>query len=83
MLKRCGETYNCEPLEEAKASLETSVARLTQLAEHDEIADDRLAEAALPMAYETLRDVVARLQKRGQDSLILRSDTEARKIKES
>ena len=66
MLKQYGGSDAREPLEEAKASLETSVARLTQLTDHEEIADDRLAEAALPMACETLRETLAEL---GEDSM--------------
>lgn len=65
MLKQYGGSDAREPLEEAKASLETSVARLTQLTDHEEIADDRLAEAALPMAYGTLHEVVVRLGEEG------------------
>jgi tetratricopeptide (TPR) repeat protein len=54
-------TVDREALCQSRDMLETCIARLGELAKRPDLADARLASAAIPVAYEALGEVVAEL----------------------
>lgn len=58
-------TGNQEALRESRALLEICIAELARLAKRPDLAEDRLVEATLPIAGETLSEVLAQL---GEDT---------------